>query len=54
MTLEELAVLQGFLPDTPFAGNKSDIARQIGNAVPPPMAAAVLGALVGAGKRAVA
>jgi len=40
--LWELGVLQGFAADYPWRGNKSEQARQIGNAVPPPMAAALL------------
>lgn len=42
--LHELAVLQGFPPDYPFVGTSTSRARQIGNAVPPPLLAAVLGA----------
>lgn len=40
--LWELGVLQGFPSDFPWQGNKTEQARIIGNAVPPPMAAAVL------------
>jgi site-specific DNA-cytosine methylase len=39
----ELGVLQGFPPDYPWTG--PHIGQQIGNAVPPPLAAAILGAL---------
>jgi site-specific DNA-cytosine methylase len=35
---EILAVLQGFPPDVVFVGSKTSRSRQIGNAVPPPMA----------------
>ena len=42
VTLEELATLQGFPPGYQFAGNKSSRARQIGNAVPPPLAKAIV------------
>lgn len=42
--LHELAVLQGFPPDYPFVGTRTSRARQIGNAVPPQLLAAVLGA----------
>ncbi|MDD5430686.1 MAG: DNA cytosine methyltransferase [Candidatus Pacebacteria bacterium] len=38
ITLREGAILQTFPMDFRFAGNKVDIARQIGNAVPPKMA----------------
>jgi DNA (cytosine-5)-methyltransferase 1 len=44
VTLEELAVLQGFPPGYPFCGNRTSIARQIGNALPPQMLAAVVAA----------
>jgi DNA (cytosine-5)-methyltransferase 1 len=47
VTLAELAILQGFPADFPFQGNKTQRAQQIGNAVPPPLAAAIIGALVG-------
>ena len=40
--LEDLATLQGFPPGYPFQGNRSSIARQIGNALPPPLLAAVI------------
>lgn len=43
--LWELGVLQGFPPDYPWQGNKTARARQIGDAVPPPMAAAIVRAL---------
>lgn len=48
--LWELGVLQGFPPDFPWhlAGTKTAQATVIGNAVPPPMAAAIVGALTGA------
>lgn len=41
VTLREGAMLQTFPNDFVFAGNKVDIARQIGNAVPPKLAMAV-------------
>ena len=39
---EELSILQGFPADHPWQGNKTERGRQIGNAVPPALAAAVL------------
>ena len=45
VTLEELATLQGFPSGYQFAGNKRSRARQIGNAVPPALAEAVVRAL---------
>lgn len=45
--LWELGVLQGFPPDYPWRGSKSEQARQIGNAVPPPMAAHLLSVVTG-------
>ncbi len=41
ITHREAARLMGFPDDFRFLGNKSDIARLIGNAVPPPLAGAV-------------
>jgi DNA (cytosine-5)-methyltransferase 1 len=38
----ELAVLQSFPGDYRFAGNRRERVRQIGNAVPPPLAAAMI------------
>ncbi|HEX7355283.1 MAG TPA: DNA cytosine methyltransferase [Mycobacteriales bacterium] len=46
VTLAELAALQGFAPGFPWQGNRTQIARQIGNAVPPALAAAVLAPLI--------
>ncbi|GFG52313.1 DNA (cytosine-5-)-methyltransferase [Mycolicibacterium agri] len=41
LTLEMAAALQGFPPDWQFYGRKTAAYRQIGNAFPPPVAAAV-------------
>ena len=41
ITHREAARLMGFPDDFRFHGNKIDVARQIGNAVPPPLAAAL-------------
>jgi len=41
ITLREAARLQGFPDDYRFEGNKQQIALQIGNAVPPPLALAI-------------
>lgn len=41
ITLYEAALLQGFLPTHKFVGSKAAIARQIGNAVPIPLARAI-------------
>lgn len=41
ITHYEAAVLQGFGPDHRFVGSRTDIARQIGNAVPIPLGAAI-------------
>lgn len=46
ITLHEGARLQGFPDDYLFFGTKLSISRQIGNAVPPPLAAAVLAEVV--------
>jgi len=41
VTVSECAVLQGFPVDHPFQGNKTQQYRQVGNAVPPPVAEAL-------------
>jgi DNA (cytosine-5)-methyltransferase 1 len=42
----ELARAQGFDDDYQFSGNREAVVKQIGNAVPPPMAAALCGAVL--------
>ena len=41
LSLLEMAVLMGFDPTMPFVGTDTQVASQIGNAVPPPLARAV-------------
>lgn len=42
----EMAALQGFPNDYQFSGNRRDRVRQLGNAVPPPMAKAMVAAVM--------
>lgn len=48
VTVVEAAILQGFRPDYPWQGTKTSQFHQVGNAVPPPLAAAVVGAVADA------
>jgi DNA (cytosine-5)-methyltransferase 1 len=41
LTVEMVALLQGFPPDWKFSGKKTNAYRQVGNAFPPPIACAV-------------
>lgn len=52
ITAREAARLQGFPDWFEFVGNKADIRRQIGNAVPPPLGFAIARSLIEAVKRA--
>lgn len=45
LTLKQALILQGLPPDHPVQGNKTDQFTQVGNAVPPPLATAILNAL---------
>lgn len=46
VSVAEAGVLQGFPPDYPWQGTKSAQYRQVGDAVPPPLAAAILAPLI--------
>ena len=48
LTVEMVARLQGFPPEWCFAGRKTARYRQVGNAFPPPLAAAVGAAIAAA------
>jgi DNA (cytosine-5)-methyltransferase 1 len=43
--MREAARLQGFPDDFIFLGGRVDVAHQVGNAVPPPLAMAIGGSL---------
>lgn len=46
LAAHELAAAQGFMPDYQFAGNKSEVVKQIGNAVPRRLARAIVRASI--------
>lgn len=49
LSVSECAVLQGFPADHPFQGNRTQQYRQVGNAVPPPVAEALGRAILSVG-----
>lgn len=49
VTLEEAAILQGFPRDFVFCGSKGKQYLQVGNAIPPPLAKAILQSLTSSG-----
>lgn len=54
ITVEEAALLQGFRPGYPWQGNRTRQFEQVGNAVPPPLAARCITAALGAAGAAAA
>lgn len=51
VSVTEAAVLQGFRPDYPWRGTRTSQYQQVGNAVPPPLAAAVMAVAAGIDRR---
>lgn len=51
ITMAEASILQGFAPDYPWQGSTSRAFAQIGNAVPPPLAVAILRQVLPPGAR---
>ncbi len=47
LPIPDLLILQGFRPDYEVVGTLTEQRQQIGDAVPPPVAAALLGSLLG-------
>lgn len=47
LTVAQVGILQGFPPDYPWTGSPTSAYRQAGNAIPPPLASAVLAQLRG-------
>lgn len=48
LSVAQVGILQGFPPDYPWTGSPTSAYRQAGNAIPPPLAQAVLAQLRGA------